>query len=85
MVTGDLYTRDSKLLSGAKPQKTENLIVESTYAGKNHEDREEVRKRLRDRVGEVVEHGGKVIIPSFAMGRLQELVMSLAVLILSGV
>ena len=78
MVTGDLYTRDSKLLTGAKPQKAENLIVESTYAGKNHEDREEVRKRLRERVGEIVEHGGKVIIPSFAMGRLQELVMSLA-------
>ncbi len=78
MVTGDLYTGDSKLLSGGKPQKVKNLVVESTYAGKNHEDREEVRKRLRDRVIDVVEHGGKVIMPSFAMGRMQELVMSLA-------
>ncbi len=77
MVTGDLYTRDSKLLSGAKPRKTRNLIVESTYAGKNHEEREEVRKRLRDRISEVVEHGGKVVLPSFAMGRMQELIMSL--------
>ncbi len=78
MVTGDLYTGDSKLLSGAKPKKVKNLVVESTYAGKNHEDREEVRKRLRDRVTDIVEHGGKVILPSFAMGRMQELVMSLS-------
>ena len=77
MITGDLYTRDSKLLSGAKPRKTRNLIIESTYAGKNHEEREEVRKRLRDRISEVVEHGGKVVLPSFAMGRMQELIMSL--------
>lgn len=78
MVTGDLYTGQSKLLNGAKPVKTKNLIVESTYAGKNHEDREEVRKRLRERVSEVVEHGGKVILPSFAMGRTQELIMTLS-------
>ena len=78
MVTGDLYTGDSKLLNGAKPRKVRNLVVESTYAGKNHEDREEVRKRLRERVSEVVEHGGKVILPSFAMGRMQELIMSLS-------
>jgi putative mRNA 3-end processing factor len=78
MVTGDLYTGDSKLLKGAEPKKVKNLVVESTYAGKNHEDREDVRKRLRERVSEVVEHGGKVILPSFAMGRMQELIMSLA-------
>ncbi|MHB1440364.1 MAG: MBL fold metallo-hydrolase [Cuniculiplasma sp.] len=78
MVTGDLYTGDSKLLNGAKPKKARNLVVESTYAGKNHEDREEVRRRLRERVSEVVEHGGKVILPSFAMGRMQELIMSLS-------
>ncbi len=78
MVTGDLYTGDSKLLTGAKPRKVKNLVIESTYAGKNHEDREEVRKRLRERVSEIVEHGGKVILPSFAMGRMQELIMSLS-------
>ncbi|HKJ96278.1 MAG TPA: MBL fold metallo-hydrolase, partial [Thermoplasmataceae archaeon] len=78
MVTGDLYTEDTALLRGAKPVKTDTLIVESTYAGKHHEDRAEVKKRLRRRVQEVIEDGGKVILPSFAVGRTQELIMTLA-------
>ncbi len=76
MVTGDLYTSDSLLLKGAEAQKCDTLIVESTYAGKNHVDREAVRKSLRESIKEVIEGGGKVILPSFAMGRTQELVMS---------
>ena len=78
LVTGDLYTRDTNLLSGAQPVKAENLIVESTYAGKNHEDRQKVIDRLRSRIREVVATGGKVILPTFAVGRTQELIMILA-------
>lgn len=77
LVTGDLYTRDTSLLAGAQPVKAENLIIESTYAGKNHEDRKKVKDRLRSRVREVVNSGGKVILPSFAIGRTQELIMTL--------
>lgn len=78
LVTGDLYTKDTLLLSGAKPQKADVLVMESTYAGKNHEEREQVVSRLRQRVKEVVEDGGKVVLPSFAMGRTQELIMALS-------
>ncbi|EQD78549.1 mRNA 3'-end processing factor [mine drainage metagenome] len=78
MVTGDLYTSDSLLLKGAQPQKCDTLIIESTYAGKNHVDREAVRKNLREAIKNIVEGGGKVILPSFAMGRTQELIMSIA-------
>lgn len=78
MVTGDLYTEDTALLKGANPVKTDKLIVESTYAGKQHEDRADVKNRLRRRVQEVIEDGGKVILPSFAVGRTQELIMTLA-------
>ena len=78
MVTGDLYTQDSGLLSGAKPVKADVLIMESTYAGKNHEDRDKVKERLRSRIKEVIDDGGKVILPSFAVGRTQELVMTIA-------
>lgn len=78
LVTGDMYTNDTYLLNGAKPVKADYLIMESTYAGKNHEDRQQVVNRLRSRVREVVDNGGKVILPSFAMGRTQELVMVLA-------
>ena len=78
LVTGDLYTGDTYLLNGAKPVKAENLIIESTYAGKFHEDRQLVVNRFRERVREVVDNGGKVILPAFAMGRTQELLMILA-------
>jgi len=78
LVTGDLYTKETMLLNGARPQKADILIMESTYAGKNHEERDQVVKRLRQRVKEVVEDGGKVILPSFAMGRTQELIMILS-------
>ena len=78
LVTGDLYTRDSNLLAGAKPVKADILVMESTYAGKNHEERSKVISRLRSRVKEVVDNGGKVILPSFALGRTQELIMILA-------
>ena len=78
LVTGDLYTRDSNLLTGAKPVKADILVMESTYAGKNHEDRSQVIARLKNRIKEVVDNGGKVILPSFALGRTQELIMILA-------
>lgn len=77
-VTGDLYTEDTHLLEGAKPVKTDVLVSESTYAGKHHEDRAQVKKRLRERVREIIEGGGKVILPAFAVGRTQELIMTLA-------
>ncbi len=77
-VTGDIYTRDTRLLRGAKPFKTDVLVIESTYAGKNHEDRDQVISRLKSRVKEVIESGGKVILPTFAVGRTQELAMILA-------
>ena len=78
LVTGDLYTQETSLLTGAQPVKADTLIIESTYAGKNHEDRQKVKDRLRSRVREVVSSGGKVILPSFAIGRTQELIMTLA-------
>ncbi|MCL4438118.1 MAG: MBL fold metallo-hydrolase [Candidatus Thermoplasmatota archaeon] len=78
LVTGDLYTSDTNLLYGAKAVKADTLIMESTYAGKNHEPREEVTARLKSRIKEVVDNGGKVILPSFALGRTQELTMIVA-------
>ena len=78
LVTGDLYTRDSNLLTGAKPVKSDILIMESTYAGKNHEDRKVVIQRLKNRIKEVVDNGGKVLLPAFAIGRTQELLMILS-------
>ncbi|HLF03120.1 MAG TPA: MBL fold metallo-hydrolase [Anaerolineales bacterium] len=60
------------------------LIMESTYGDRNHKSRDEAQDQLRRVVGEAVERGGKIIIPSFAVGRAQELVFSLHFMMESG-
>jgi metallo-beta-lactamase family protein len=53
------------------------LIMESTYGARLHPSRGEARNELRDVIRETVRRRGKVIIPSFAVGRTQELVYAL--------
>ncbi len=50
------------------------LIVESTYADRDHEAAKDVPAVLGDIVRRVAGRGGKVLIPAFALGRTQELV-----------
>jgi putative mRNA 3-end processing factor len=76
--TGDLQTLPTHLVSGAEPVECDVLVMESTYAGRDHPDRKETERRFRDRVAETVERGGKAIVPAFAVGRAQEVLMTLA-------
>ncbi|MCE5295602.1 MAG: MBL fold metallo-hydrolase [Euryarchaeota archaeon] len=75
--TGDLNTYNSRLVYGAHPVKCDNLIIESTYAGRPQRDRQKEEQRLVDKVKEVVERGGRAIIPCFAVGRTQEVMLLL--------
>ncbi len=52
----------------------ETIVCESTYGGRLHEPVEEARAALRAVVTRTVARGGKVIIPSFAVGRTQTIV-----------
>jgi len=51
------------------------LIIESTYAYKNHPPRKEISDRLKDIIQSTVYGGGFVLLPSFAVGRTQEMLM----------
>jgi Cft2 family RNA processing exonuclease len=53
------------------------LISEATYGNRLHEDREIAQNRLVQQVREVLENNGKVLIPSFAIGRAQEVILIL--------
>ena len=53
------------------------LIVESTYANRVHESPAEAQDLLARHVNKVAKRGGKVFIPSFAVGRTQELIYEL--------
>ncbi len=77
LFTGDLHTYNMRLVWGAHPVKCDNLIIEATYAGRLHPDRLKSEYQLIEKVKEVVERGGKVVLPAFAVGRTQELMLLL--------
>ncbi|GIK58787.1 MAG: MBL fold hydrolase [Chloroflexota bacterium] len=60
------------------------LLVESTYGNRLHEAQEDASKKLESIIHETYRRGGKVIVPSFAVGRTQELVYRLHQLVENG-
>ena len=77
LFTGDFDTRDSPLTTGAKPCKTDVLFVEGTYGGRDHPKKEETTQSFVDKIVEITDRGGTALIPSFANGRTQDMVMTL--------
>lgn len=77
--TGDINTTDTRLIKKADCNypKADVLVIESTYFGKNHTDRSELEKKFVESIKEVVDYGGNVIIPCFAVGRTQEIILIL--------
>jgi putative mRNA 3-end processing factor len=76
--TGDINVIDTNLMKGARPVDCDTLVIESTYSGREHPDRKTLQQRFLARIGEVRDAGGVVIVPAFATGRTQELLMMLA-------
>jgi metallo-beta-lactamase family protein len=60
------------------------VITESTYGDRSHPQREVARAKFRDAVKRAVSDGGKLLIPAFAVGRTQEVLYDLNVLVESG-
>jgi metallo-beta-lactamase family protein len=55
----------------------DTLIVEATYADRQHESFSSAETRLAEAVRRTASRGGKLLIPAFAVGRAQELIYSL--------
>jgi len=79
LYTGDLKFARTRLLDRPPTNfpRVETLIIESTYGGREdiHPPREETEKRFIQAVKEVIEKGGKVLIPVLAVGRAQEILL----------
>lgn len=58
-------------------EEADYLVIESTYGDTIHESYEESTEKLIDIINKTVMRGGTVIIPSFAVGRTQELIYQL--------
>jgi metallo-beta-lactamase family protein len=76
--TGDVGSPDRPILRDpAAMLDCDWLITESTYGGEKHAPPEDKRAHLRDVIARTASRGGRVIIPSFAVGRTQELAHAL--------
>ena len=62
------------------PENVDYLLMESTYGDKPHRDPARAFEELHDVVARTIKRGGKVIIPAFAVGRTQELVYNLNIM-----
>ncbi|WKZ42755.1 MAG: MBL fold metallo-hydrolase [Anaerolineales bacterium] len=66
------------------PEPVDYLLMECTYGDKRHHDPSEAFDEFRDVVRRTIKRGGKVIIPAFAVGRTQELVYNLNMMMHDG-
>lgn len=79
LYTGDFSRQEDRHLMAAEiPNiKPDILIIESTYGTHIHEKREEREARFCNTVHDIVNRGGRGLIPVFALGRAQELLLIL--------
>ena len=72
--TGDLGNNDIPLLSSPTMIETADyLVMESTYGGRLHMRNDDKANLFLNIVSETLDKGGTVVIPSFAVGRTQEI------------
>lgn len=77
LFTGDLGRKSMPILRDpAPPPPCDILITESTYGDRLHEQsRENMTAKAEEIVTYIKKTGGKIIVPAFAVGRTQEVVM----------
>lgn len=82
LFTGDLGRENNPICHPpeTKIPAPDYIWLESTYGAKTHESIETVYQELTYIINRTVERGGKVIIPSFAIERAQELIYFIKVL-----
>lgn len=75
--SGDFSIFKQRSIEGAKIPKLrpDAAIFESTYGDKLHSNREIEEDRLIDVISECIKNGGKMLIPAFALGRAQEVLL----------
>ncbi len=76
--SGDIGRRDLPLLRDpVLPSEADYMIMECTYGDKTHQSPQASYDELEQIIIQAIDREGKVIIPSFAVGRTQELVYCL--------
>ncbi len=83
--SGDLGVDGARLLSPPKSlDRPDYLLIESTYGNRTRDEQQDRTDQLYEVVRRTADRGGKVVIPSFAVGRTQELLARFNDLVESG-
>ncbi len=83
--SGDLGVSTARLLGKPKPVAAPDyLIIESTDGDRAREDEGDRTERLHDVISRTIRRKGKLIIPSFAVGRTQEVLTRIDDLVEAG-
>jgi len=84
LFTGDLGRSNLPIIRNPKiPGKVDILIMESTYGNRLHRDIENATRDLEEILKRAINRKGKVIIPSFALERAQEVIYAINSLIIA--
>jgi Cft2 family RNA processing exonuclease len=80
VISGDISVTDQQTVAGAQPPALECpdlLVMEATYGARLHANRQAEEQRLAQAVADGIRRGGHVLIPSFGLGRGQEVLLLL--------
>lgn len=79
LYTGDFNINDTRLINGADVRlpEVDLLVIESTYANRDHSDRKEQEREMIKMVQTTLANDGIALISNFAIGRTQEVLLIL--------
>lgn len=76
--SGDIGNTDQPIINDpSSVEDTDYLVMESTYGSRNHERHTDTIEVLANYIERTFARGGNVVIPSFAVGRTQELLYAI--------
>lgn len=76
--SGDLGQYDTPILKDPDPiARADMVLMESTYGGRRHRDREETIRELGEILTSPRSNSGNILIPAFSIGRSQEIMYQL--------
>ncbi len=80
LYTGDINHGTTQLLNKANYNlnNIDILISEATYGDRSHPPRMETEQRFIEKIKETLENQGSILVPAFAVGRAQEILLLLA-------
>jgi len=76
--SGDIGRKNTPILQDPwEPSDADIVLMESTYGHREHDPIEAVEAKLRTIIHDTYDRGGKIIVPTFALERAQEVIYAL--------